>query len=144
MAARLTDQQKKKIVADYLESQSVNAAAKKNNVSWKKAKAAIDADEDLTKKLEQKKDQNTADILSYMEDKKDAVCNIIGVGLEALLEKLRNAKSASDITTALGTIIDKWTAISGGHQEKMKEDGLSQSLRELAEEMESDGRSGSK
>lgn len=144
MAARLTDQQKKKIVADYLESQSVNAAAKKNNVSWKKAKAAIDADEDLTKKLEQKKDQNTADILSYMEDKKDAVCNIIGVGLEALPEKLRNAKSASDITTALGTIIDKWTAISGGPQEKMKEDGLSQSLRELAEEMESDGRSGSK
>ena len=33
MAARLTDKQKKKIVADYLELGSYNATAKRNNVS---------------------------------------------------------------------------------------------------------------
>ena len=33
MAARLTDRQKKKIVADYLELGSYNATAKKNGVS---------------------------------------------------------------------------------------------------------------
>ena len=33
MAARLTDRQKKKIVADYLETESYNATAKMNGVS---------------------------------------------------------------------------------------------------------------
>ena len=32
MAARLTDKQKKKIIADYLETESYNATAKKNGV----------------------------------------------------------------------------------------------------------------
>lgn len=138
MAARLTDKQKKKIVADYVELQSVNAAAKRNNVSWKKAKETIDEDEELTKKLEYKKEENTADILEYMDRNKQAVCKIISVGLEVLPEKIRTAKSASEVTTALGTLIDKWTGFSSGPGDTAKEDELSKSLRELAEGLESD------
>lgn len=109
MAARLTDKQKKKIVADYLESQSVNAAAKKNGVSWDSAKKALEEAGEIEKKLEDKKLENTADILAYMEEQKQAVCDIIGVGLEVLPEKIRQAKTASEVTTALGTLIDKFT-----------------------------------
>lgn len=108
MANKITDKQKKKIVADYLELQSVNAAAKRNNVSWKKAKEAIQEDEELTKKLEQKKEENTADVFAYMDSKRDEVCEIISVGLEVLPEKIREAKTATEVTTALGTLIDKW------------------------------------
>jgi len=77
--------------------------------------------------------------MAYMEKQRGLVCEIIGKGLEALNtpEKLAEATPAQ-ITTAIGTLIDKWTAISGGPGETAKEDGLSQSLRELAEEMESD------
>ena len=92
MANKITDKQKKKIVADYLELQSVNAAAKRNNVSWKKAKEAIQEDEELTKKLEQKKEENTADVFAYMDSKRDEVFEIISVGLEVLPEKIREAK----------------------------------------------------
>ncbi len=139
MAARLTDKQRKKIVADYLETQSVNAAAKRNNVSWDTARKVLDEAGDIEKKLDQKKEENTADIMAYMESSRGVVCEIIGKGLEALNspEKLAEATPAQ-ITTALGTLIDKWTAISGGPADTMKEDGLSQSLRELAEELESD------
>lgn len=139
MAARLTDKQKKKIVADYLETQSVNAAAKKNNVSWATAKAVLDGMGDIEEKLDQKKAENTADIMAYMEKQRGVVCEIIGKGLHALNtpEKLAEA-SPAQITTAIGTLIDKWTAISGGPADTEKEDGLSQSLRELAEELESD------
>ena len=139
MAARLTDKQKKKIVADYLETQSVNAAAKRNSVSWDSAKKTLDEAGEIEKKLKQKTDENTADISSSMEDQRSLVCEIIGKGLEALNtpEKLAEATPAQ-ITTAIGTLIDKWTAISGGPGETTKEDGLSQSLRELAEELESD------
>ena len=110
MAARLTDRQKKKILADYLETQSVNAAAKKNKVSWDAANKVLKEAGEVEKKLEQKKDQNTADILAYMESQRDIVCEIIGKCLAVLNdpEKLAEA-TPSQITTAMGTLIDKWT-----------------------------------
>lgn len=106
----MTNKQRKKIIADYLETQSVNAAAKKNKVSWKTAKQVIDGEEDLTKKLEEKNAADTAEILAYMDSKKTIVCNIIGKGLDALndQEKL-NAANPAQITTAMGTLIDKFT-----------------------------------
>ena len=114
MAARLTDRQKKKILADYLETQSVNAAAKKNKVSWDAANKVLKEAGEVEKKLEQKKDQNTADILAYMESQRDIVCQIIGKGLAVLNdpEKLAEA-TPSQITTALGTLIDKWAQVQG-------------------------------
>ena len=139
MAGRLTDRKKKKIVADYLELRSVNAAAKRNNVSWKKANEAIQEDKELTKKLEDKKAENTADILAYMESQREVVCEIIGKGLDALNDPKKLAEaSPAQITTALGTLIDKWATVSGGPADTVKEDELSKSLREMAEELESD------
>lgn len=108
MAARLTDIQKKKIVADYLETQSINTAAKRNGVSWDSAKKAIEEAGDIEKKLEEKKQQNTADILAYMESRKGQICQIIQKGLDVLndKEKLEEA-SPAQITTMIGTLLDK-------------------------------------
>ena len=108
MAARLTDRQKKKIVADYLELGSYNAAAKLNGVSNHTVKRVVLEIPEMADKLQQKKEENTADILYYMEGKRKAVCKIIEVGLSVLPDKIREAKSASEVTTALGTLIDKW------------------------------------
>ena len=139
MAARLTDKQKKKIVADYLELGSYNATAKRNNVSDTTVKRIVLESGEIAEKLEQKKAENTADILAYMESKRGVVCEIIDKGLTALNdpEKLAEA-SPAQITTALGTLIDKWSAVSGGPADTAKEDELSKSLREMAEELESD------
>lgn len=139
MAARLTDKQKKKIVADYLELGSYNATAKRNNVSDTTVKRIVLESGEIAEKLEQKKAENTADILAYMESKRRVVCEIIEKGLVALNspDKLAEATPAQ-ITTALGTLIDKWSTVTGGPADKVKEDGLSQSLRELAEGLESD------
>lgn len=138
MAARLTDIQKKKIVADYIELGSYNAVAKINGVSNHTVKRIVLESPSITQKIQQKKEENTADILLYMESKKRTVCEIIEVGLFVLPEKIRNAKSASEITTALGTLIDKFTAFNNGPSNDLKQDGLSQSLIELAEELEND------
>lgn len=122
MAARLTDKQKKQIVADYLETQSINAAAKKNGVSWDSAKRVLDECGEIEKKLEQKKEQNTADILEYMESQRGLVCNIISLGLNALNDPEKLAEAApSQITTMIGTLIDKWTmnAAKGGDVEDL-------------------------
>ena len=139
MAARLTDKQKKKIVADYLELGSYRATAKKNNVADGTVKRIVLECGDFERKIAQKKEENTADILAYMESKRGVVCEIIEKGLVALNspDKLAEATPAQ-ITTALGTLIDKWSTVTGGLADKVKEDGLSQSLRELAEGLESD------
>lgn len=139
MAARLTDRQKQKIVADYVELQSYNAVAKLNGVSKDTVKRVVLACEDIAEKTQRKKEENTADILAYMESQKGLVCEIIGHGLNALNdpEKLREA-APSQITTAIGTLIDKWAMVSGAPADAAKEDDLSASLRELAEELESD------
>lgn len=138
MAARLTDRQKKKIVADYLDTQSINLAAKRNGVSWDSAKKAIEEAGEIEKKLKAKKEQNTADIIAYMESKRQAVCDIIEVGLKVLPQKIQDARTASEVTTALGTLIDKFTAFGSLPGDTAKEDELSKSLREMAEELESD------
>lgn len=140
MAARLTDKQKKKIIADYVQFGSYNAVAKANGVSLNTVKRIVQTQgADFAEKCNQKKEENTADILAYMESQRKKVCEIIGIGLDVLCdpEKLKEA-TPNQITTALGTLIDKWVMVNGSNGTETKEDGLSASLRELAKEMESD------
>ena len=111
MAARLTDKQKKKIVADYLEVQSYSAAARMNGVTHQTVKRVVQESSDFSEKLQKKKDENTADILAYMEAQKERICEIIDISLEVLPEKIMNAKTAADVTTAMGTVISKWAEI---------------------------------
>ena len=140
MAARLTDRQKKKILADYVQTNNYCATAKINGVSATTVKNLVRANADIVGKCEQKKEENTADVMEYMNDHKDLVCSFIGKGLEMLNdpEKLA-AANLSQITTAMGTLIDKWAMIGGAPADTANDDALSQSLRELAEGLDSDG-----
>ena len=139
MAARKTDRQKKKIIADYVQLNNYCAVAKINNVSATTVKNIVLASADFVEKCEQKKEENTADVLAYMDEHKDLVCSFIGKGLEMLNDpKKLAAANLSQITTAMGTLIDKWAMIGGSPADTVKEDALSKSLKEMAEELESD------
>ena len=138
MAARLTDKQKKKIIADYVQLGSYNAVAKINGVSLNTVKKIVlTQDTDFAEKCNQKKEENTADILAYMESQKQIVCEIISKGLSALNdpEKLANA-NPSQITTALGTLIDKWTMVNGSSNNEQAEahNALIDAIRGLDDE----------
>ena len=111
MAARLTDRQKKKILADYVELQSYNAVGKKNGVAGNTVKRIVAESQGIAEKIEQKKAQNTADIIEHMEKQRKAVSDIHDAGLEVLPEKIRNARTASEVTTAMGTLIDKYAML---------------------------------
>ena len=139
MAARLTDRQKKKILADYVQTSNYCATAKLNGVSANTVKKIVQTNADIAEKLIRKKEENTADVMEYMNDHKDLVCSFIGKGLEMLNdpEKLA-AANLSQITTAMGTLIDKWAMIGGSPADTVREDALSQSLKEMAKELESD------
>ena len=139
MAPRLTKKKKMKIVADYLETQSINSAAKKNGVSWASVKKVLEESGEIEKKLEQKKEQNTADILAYMDTKKDVVCAIIGDYLEALRDKEKIEKATTvQLSTTLGTLIDKFTMVSKEVGQNNELDPLSKSLEDMGKELTGD------
>lgn len=138
MAARLTDKQKKMIIADYVEQGSYNAVAKKHGISDKTVKSIVQANSEFTKKSEDKKRQNSADILAHMETKRDTVNQIIDAYLaRLLLPEVIEKATPSQLTTALGTLIDKFTmqsVVAAGSAKE--EDPLSKALREEAERMQ--------
>ena len=123
MAARLTDKQKKKIVADYLELGSYNAAARKNGVSNHTVKRIVLETPEISKKVQQKKEQNTADILSHMESQRDEVIKVLDEYLAAMRDpaKIKRA-GVVQLATALGIVIDKYTMTTKNEQALQKLD----------------------
>lgn len=109
---RLTEKQKNRILADYVLLGSYNAAAKKNKCSPNTVKRLVLARPEDVAGAAEGKNACARDILSYMDGQRDAVCSIIGKGLEALMSQDMMAKATpNQITTAIGTLIDKWAMI---------------------------------
>lgn len=110
MGAPKSDELKKKIIADYAQMKSFRAVARANNVSASTVKRICDREPKLKQLATQKNEQNTLDMLDYMDSKKERVQEIIDVYLGVLTDpdKLDSA-TLREITTALGTLIDKWT-----------------------------------
>lgn len=110
MAARLTDKQKKKIIADYVQLGSYNATAKINGVSLNTVKKIVQGNADIAEICNQKREQNTAEMIAFMDSRKGEAQKVIDAYLKALAdpEKLDGA-SLSQIATALGIVVDKFT-----------------------------------
>lgn len=139
MAARLTDRQKKKIIADYIQLESYNAAAKINGVSPNTVKNLVTGNADIAQKCELKKGQNTAEILEYMERQKSGVCEILDICLNELKKPEKYAKAPpQQIATTMAILIDKYTADYGkaADTQNTEYDALTASLKELAAELE--------
>lgn len=138
MAARLTDKQKKLIVADYVEVGSYNAVAKRHGVSFDTVKRIVNSEPQIVRITEQKKEENSADILAYMETKREKVAEIIGLYLDRLSDpELIQKSNASQLTTALGTLIDKFTMQGVRAAGTTREDDpLTKALKEQARELE--------
>ena len=110
VAKHLTDKQRKKIIADYEETGNYRATAREHGVSESTVRRLVAREPDMAQKAAHKKEQNSADILAHMETKKDVVNQIIDRYLLALLDEERIDKATpAQLTTALGTLIDKFT-----------------------------------
>lgn len=123
MAARLTDKQKKKIVSDYIMLGSYNATAKKNGVADSTVKRIVLNDPEMQKKAEQKKEQNTADILSHMESQKADVIKVLDEYITAMRDPVKIKRAGVvQLATALGIVIDKYTMTAKNEQALQKLD----------------------
>lgn len=132
MAARLTDKQKKKIVSDYIMLGSYNATSKVNGVSPNTVKKIVNGNADIAEKCEQKREQNTLEMMAFMESRKVDAQNVVDKYLKALAnpEKIEEA-TLSQIATALGIVVDKFTRnTSSGNDSLNKLDGLLKEFRD--------------
>lgn len=110
--AKLTDKQKKKIIADYIENQNIRETARINNVDKMTVKRLIDSnyDEDLIQKATQKKQENTLSTLEYMEKQHETKKRIMDKILKAIEQKADDIDmftNIKDLATAYGIIVDK-------------------------------------
>jgi hypothetical protein len=106
----LSDKQRKKIIADFTNIQNYSEVARMNNVTDTTVKRIVSNNKEILKKIEQKKEENTKDILEYMDSIYDKQKNIIDLSLSALEEKLKNPDmftNVKDIATVYGVIFDK-------------------------------------
>jgi hypothetical protein len=106
----LSDKQRKKIIADFTNIQNYSEVARMNNVTDTTVKRIVSNNKEILEKVEQKKEENTKDILEYMDSIYDKQKNIIDLSLSALEEKLKNPDmftNVKDIATVYGVIFDK-------------------------------------
>ena len=119
--AKLTDEQHKSAIVDRANGMSYRQIAAKYDVSETTIRRHVKGDPETAEIVAQKKEQNTADILEHMDANRDKVCEIIDVALQVLPQKIADAKSASEVTTALGTLIDKWTMTTKGQSTEVED-----------------------
>lgn len=107
---KLTDKQKKKIIADYMENGNYRETARINNVSDNTVRNIVNKDQNTSEKLAQKKEENTKDILQYMDSIVEKQKEVIDLSLNVLKEKLSNPDlftNIRDVAIVYGTIFDK-------------------------------------
>ena len=112
MARRLTEKEINKIVADYITTQNYSETSRINNVNEKTVRRIIKEQnhDEMKKKAEQKKEEDTKDILEYMNSIKEKQKKIIDLSLQALEDKLESPDmftNVKDIATVYGVIFDK-------------------------------------
>ena len=107
---KLTDKQKKKIIADYMENGNYRETGRINNVSDNTVRDIVNKDQNTSEKLAQKKEENTKDILEYMDSIVKDQKEVIDLSLKVLKDKLSNPDlftNIRDVAIVYGTIFDK-------------------------------------
>lgn len=127
--AKLTDKQRKKIIAESVNGSSIRALAAKYGVSTTTIQRVLKSDTTLTQKVTQKKAENTASILAFMDSKKNDVCGLIDKLLAAMGDEDKlAAATVNQLATAMGIVIDKYTARETPQSSGAKKNNLLEAL----------------
>ncbi len=112
MAERLTDEKKKGIIVDKANGMSLRQIAAKYSVSTYAVRKAVESDKDFAQKITQKKEENTQDMLSFMDGQKGRVQELLASIVEAMDDPQKLARAnVRDLATAYGIIVDKYIQI---------------------------------
>ena len=109
---KLTDEQKKKIIADYVENNNYSETARMNNVSEYTVRKLCkdDNNKEIKEKIEQKKLDNTKTMLEMISQTNNKRLQVISKLVDAIddkAEKIDAFTNVKDLASAYGILIDK-------------------------------------
>ena len=143
--AKFTDLEKKNIVADYVDCQNYSEVARKYNVSVEAIRRIVKEDDEIVKKLEAKKEENTQSTIEYMQtqhETKKRILDKILTAIESKAEDVDMFTNIKDLATAYGIILDKELKVlelknrSADNSELTKLDELLKEIKKDAVEWE--------
>lgn len=133
-AKRLTDRQKKKIIADYVQLQSYARTAKLNDVAESTVRKIVKDNPKCADLCALKKEQNTQDMLSYLGSKRGEAQDLLGMYLQAMADPDKIAEATlPQLSTAFGTIVDKFAMLGDQNSIEIPDDGLVEALNAAAD-----------
>lgn len=110
MGGKLNDLDKKKIIESYVECQNYSEVARNFKVSATTVKSIVDGDTKTLKNLEQKKEENTKNVLNEMSkrsQKKIQILDKLLNGIDKKATRIDKNTNIKDLATAYGILIDK-------------------------------------
>ena len=139
--AKLTDKQKKQIIARYVEIQNYKQVGREFGISDVAVRNIVKATPGTSQMLAEKKEQNTQDALDYLNSRRDKFRDVIDICYDILTDPNRyNRASVQSVATTMGILIDKYINLaqimsngSGANNE------LLQSLYDLETEKRDNG-----
>lgn len=132
---KLTDKQKKKIIADYVDNGNYSETARINGVNKSTVQRLISKNQEVQQKAQEKKEENTQDMLQYLESKKEDKKRVIELCFKALEDKLASPDmftSIRDIAMVYGIIVDKDLKIKEIEATKNNVENINKNISNIA------------
>ena len=132
---KLTDKQKKKIIADYVDNGNYSETARINGVNKSTVQRLISKNQEVQQKAQEKKEENTQDMLQYLESKKEDKKRVIELCFKALEDKLASPDmftSVRDIAMVYGVIVDKDLKIKEIEATKTNAENINKNISNIA------------
>lgn len=110
MGRRLTDKERKQILADYVSCRNYSETARRHNISKTAVRNIVNADARSSEMFQQKAEENTQDVLAFMDSQRETKKRLIGkilAAMEAKAENVDTFTNIKDLATAYGIILDK-------------------------------------
>ena len=107
---KLTDLEKKEVIAAYVECENYSEVARRFNLSDEGVRKIVNQDKESWELLEQKHTENTEEVLEAMAKRSQRKIQLIDKIFDAMDGKLENVDmftNIKDLATAYGIIMDK-------------------------------------
>lgn len=108
--AKLSDRQHKQLIARYAETNNYRQVAREFGISYTTVKRHVSGDAETVKKVAQKKEENTQDILSFLDSRKGKIYDILDKLIEGMNDEEKIQRTGLQaLATAYGIVVDKVT-----------------------------------